>query len=134
MRSLSTIFFFLTLCLFALQLNALECNYGPGYSIDLIKKIHKKVQKKAPKYWKNNIYPHQVRKGDVAIFAKQNYVAYVNYVISDKQGKKIFIVLRSWNTGKKWVDYTCRITNKFGRLTTQTVRIKDVDGGFWRPE
>jgi len=129
--------FFINCCIllfFNSYLCAYECNeYKRGYSTDYIRVLYKKTQQGDARYWKRNIKSSQVKKGDIAIFKNENYVGIVKSIIKDMNDRKKFVIVSSWNRGNKWVDYLCRVTNKFGKTNNRRVKIKDVDGGFWRP-
>jgi len=104
-----------------------------GYSEDYIKLKTGKKQVGQIKNWKNNISLSQLRRGDVAIFRRLNHAAIVSYVHKNKHGKVVYIKIKEWNYGTKWVDYACKITNKFGKTTFRKIHPQQVDGGFWRP-
>jgi len=128
----SIIFLFL-IVLYSSICNSVSCNYGKGYSEHFIKLMIGKRQNGQIKNWVNNINVSQVRKGDVAIFRSINHAAYVHSVVKNKYGRIKYIIVKEWNYGTKWFDYTCNVTNKFGKTTKRRVKLEEVDGGFWRP-
>jgi len=128
----NTIFYLLIVFCFSIS-DAISCNYGIGYSEHFIKSMVGKRQSGQIKNWVNNIKVSHVREGDVAIFKSKNHAAYVHSVAKDRYGRIKYIIVKEWNNGTKWYDYTCNVTNKFGKITTRKVNPKYVDGGFWRP-
>lgn len=104
-----------------------------GYCTAYIKLKTGKSQSGDANKWKSNIKSSDVKKGDVAIFKSKTHVAYVESVNKDKKGKPTSVKVSEYNYGPKWVDESCLVTDKFGIVSTRTVDISSVDGGFWRP-
>lgn len=100
-----------------------------GYCTAYIKLKTRKSQSGDANKWKSNIKSSDVKKGDVAIFKSITHVAYVENVSKDKKT----VTVSEYNYGPKWTDKKCLVTDKFGVVSTRTVNISSVDGGFWRP-
>jgi hypothetical protein len=76
-----------------------------------------------------------VRKGDVAYFRSRVHMAYVERVARDGNGKPVAVDLSEYNYGKCLVDEQAQVTETYKIRTRRTaVPVKDVDGGFLRPE
>ncbi|MBF0231796.1 MAG: hypothetical protein HQK65_01985 [Desulfamplus sp.] len=104
-----------------------------GYCTSYIKLKTGKQQSGNANQWTSNIKSSDVKKGCVAIFKSKCHVAYVEEVIKDKKGKPESVKISEYNYGPNWVDKNCIVTDKYGIVTTRTVKINTVDGGFWKP-
>ncbi len=105
-----------------------------GFCTDYVEKMTRRG-KTGPSPRLRAIPASNVRKGDVAQFNSRVHMAYVERVARDGNGKPVAVDLTEYNYGKCLVDEQALVTDTYKVRTTRTgVPIKDVDGGFLRPE
>ena len=75
-----------------------------------------------------------VKKGDIAQFASRAHFAYVESVITGKNGKPVAVNLSEYNYGTCLVDEQSMVTDKYKVINRRmAVPLSKVDGGFLRP-
>ena len=76
----------------------------------------------------------EVKKGDIAQFNARAHVAYVEGVVTDKNGKPVAVNVSEYNYGVCWVDEETMVTDKYKVVNKRAgIPLGSVDGGFFRP-
>jgi hypothetical protein len=74
-----------------------------------------------------------VRKGDLAMFVARSHYAYVERVVTGKDGRPVAVDLSEYNFGTCWVDEDFLVTDQYRSLHRRSgVPLREVDGGFLR--
>ncbi len=81
-----------------------------------------------------SVGPSDVRKGDVALFLARSHYAYVERVVTGRDGRPVSVDLSELNFGTCWVDVELMVTDQYSVVNRRPrVPLRDVDGGFLRP-